>query len=105
MTDRKKPGVAFWATVMVASLAALYVLSFGPACWIASRTRTDDAAFFSIAYRPMWWAMHRQVPFVSQSLSLYAGMGLKKGGYLQVPSAGADDLGAPWSQVVILTAD
>jgi hypothetical protein len=33
MTDRKKPGVTFWATVVVASLPLLYVLSFGPACW------------------------------------------------------------------------
>jgi hypothetical protein len=32
MTDRKKPGVAFWATVIVVALLA-YPLSFGPACW------------------------------------------------------------------------
>ena len=29
MTDRKKPGVAFWATVMVVVVLA-YVLSIGP---------------------------------------------------------------------------
>ena len=31
----KKPGVAFWATVVVAGLV-LYVASFGPACWLAA---------------------------------------------------------------------
>jgi hypothetical protein len=34
MTDRKKPGVAFWETVVVVSIPLLYVLSFGPACWM-----------------------------------------------------------------------
>jgi hypothetical protein len=37
MTSRKKPGVAFWATVVVALVLA-YPLSFGPACWITTRT-------------------------------------------------------------------
>jgi hypothetical protein len=32
MTDRKKPGVAFWATV-AAIVLVLYPLSYGPACW------------------------------------------------------------------------
>ena len=36
MTSRKKPGVAFWATVAF-SLPVLYVLSFGPVCWAISR--------------------------------------------------------------------
>ena len=36
--DRKKPGVAFWATVALVGLPILYVLSFGPVCWITSRT-------------------------------------------------------------------
>jgi hypothetical protein len=30
MTDRKKPGVVFWAAVVVVCLPALYVASFGP---------------------------------------------------------------------------
>jgi hypothetical protein len=34
MTDRKKPGVAFWATVALVVVLVAYPLSFGPACWI-----------------------------------------------------------------------
>jgi hypothetical protein len=34
LTDRNKPGVAFWATVVLVGLPLLYVLSFGPACWM-----------------------------------------------------------------------
>src|SRR5262245_29364126 len=37
MTDRNKPGVAFWATVVVVVVLVAYPLSFGPACWITSR--------------------------------------------------------------------
>lgn len=32
MTDRKKPGVAFWATVGLVVMLVGYPLSFGPAC-------------------------------------------------------------------------
>ena len=33
----KKPGVAFWATVVAGAVLVAYPLSFGPACWITSR--------------------------------------------------------------------
>ena len=36
-SDGKKPGVAFWATVVVVAVLVAYPLSFGPACWISSR--------------------------------------------------------------------
>jgi hypothetical protein len=38
---RKKPGVAFWATVVVACLL-LYPISFGPACWVFSHVASDE---------------------------------------------------------------
>ena len=34
MTDRKKPGVAFWATVGLIVALVAYALSFVPALWI-----------------------------------------------------------------------
>jgi hypothetical protein len=37
MTDRKKPGWAFWTVVGLPSLLVLYVLGAGPAVWIVSR--------------------------------------------------------------------
>jgi hypothetical protein len=51
MTDRKKPGEAFWATVVIVCLA-IYVASLGPACWISSRTNVG-APMVSAIYRPM----------------------------------------------------
>jgi hypothetical protein len=38
---RKKPGVAYWATVVVVVLLMGYPLSFGPACWWFSAPRSD----------------------------------------------------------------
>jgi hypothetical protein len=49
--SRKKPGVAFWATVVVV-VALVYVLSFGPVCWINCRTGTCGP-LISTAFRPI----------------------------------------------------
>jgi hypothetical protein len=57
MTDRKKPGVAFWATVAVFVVLVGYPLSFGPACWISSHTldRGDriGAQTVNMMYQPI----------------------------------------------------
>jgi hypothetical protein len=55
MTDSKKPGVAFWATVVVV-VVLLYPISFGPACWITSRT-TSAARWLPGFYWPILWGM------------------------------------------------
>ena len=51
MTDRKKPGAAFWATVVVV-VVLIYPLSFGPACWISSRFNRG-AKLVPIIYLPV----------------------------------------------------
>jgi hypothetical protein len=51
MTDRKKPGVAFSATVGLVVLLA-YPVSFGPACWITSQMSVG-AETVSVMYRPI----------------------------------------------------
>jgi hypothetical protein len=59
--DRKKPGVAFWATVVVVGLPLLYVLSFGPACWLA-RQRFLPPSVAAQIYRPILWASADKLP-------------------------------------------
>jgi hypothetical protein len=59
MTDRKKPGVAFWATVVVVVVLMAYPLSFGPACWWFC-SNCSDAEFShvpeaSVLYLPFGW--------------------------------------------------
>jgi hypothetical protein len=81
MTDRKKPGVAFWATVVFA-LPVLYILSFGPACWIASRTEIDRAKGFQFAYWPLGRAIHADIPFAASILQGIARCGMSDGGVI-----------------------
>jgi hypothetical protein len=53
-SDRKKPGVAFWATVVLVAVLVGYPLSFGPACWLTSYTNIGAEAISRI-YRPITW--------------------------------------------------
>ena len=53
MTSRKKPGVAFWASVLVVCLMPiLYILSFGPACGLLARGAIPFAPTAAV-YRPI----------------------------------------------------
>jgi hypothetical protein len=59
MSDEcKKPGVVFWATVVVVVVPLLYVLSFGPACWWFPREVPSFHGNWFVArqiYRPFGW--------------------------------------------------
>jgi hypothetical protein len=52
MTDRKKPGVAFWATVVLVVALLGYLLSFGPACLLVNQKRVEITTVARI-YRPL----------------------------------------------------
>ena len=54
--EPKKPGAAYNVAVGLILLLLLYLLSFGPACWIASRT-IRGATTIGDCYRPITWAM------------------------------------------------
>ncbi len=58
--SRKKPSVAFWATVVVVVALVAYPLSFGPACWIASRR--DNKIPRSSRIPEFYWPIQTYVP-------------------------------------------
>jgi hypothetical protein len=76
MTDRKKPGVAFWATVVVVTVL-LYVLSVGPACWVSSRANSG-ASTVSLVYRPLTWGMSRSER-IADAVDWYSQLGSADG--------------------------
>ena len=82
-SDRKKPGVAFWAT-MVGVVPALYVASFGPVCWTASRMRGGDLAY---AYYPLMEAA-RYSRTVSRALQSVANWQSPSSGYWDLDKYG-----------------
>ncbi len=76
MTSRKKPGVAFWATVVVACLMVAYPLSFGPALWMSSHDWCSEDTAISIGkfYYPIL-ALRRSGPEqISSLLDWYAAL-------------------------------
>jgi hypothetical protein len=59
MTDGKKPGVVFWATVMAIAVLA-YPLSFGPAFWLSQHSLLPDAivSVGGVFYWPLGWVLN-----------------------------------------------
>ncbi|MGE5191994.1 MAG: hypothetical protein ACM3U2_05785 [Deltaproteobacteria bacterium] len=88
MTDRKKPGMAFWATVVVVCLPLLYVLSFGPACWITSWTNIG-ARIIPIVYRPITRCLSSSAP-VDGAIRWFSNLGAARGWGWSVNGGGSD---------------
>ena len=73
--SRKNPGVAFWATVVVVVVLVAYPLSFGPACWLASRDLLPAWAVLPlmVCYHPLNWIRHLPPP-AKEALDWYIGL-------------------------------
>ena len=71
MTDRKKPGVAFWATVGLL-LPVLYVLSLFPIAWLDEREMIPDDSIsekvVSGYCAPVRWARDNGPQWIADSL-------------------------------------
>src|SRR5262245_63765989 len=71
MTSHKKPGVAFWATVVVVVVLVAYPLSFGPACWLCEKGALSQRIGWTM-FRPVTWlVLHGPRP-VSSLIQAYA---------------------------------
>lgn len=69
-----------WAkrtAAVMAIVPALYVASFGPACWISSRTNFGEATI-SAVYQPLTWASSNSTR-TSSVLCWYAEIGAAAG--------------------------
>lgn len=78
MDDRKKPGIGFWATVVVVTLLVLYPLSFGPACWFTSRFDYGRKQM-PFVYRPVTWVMEKGSSRVQDAVYSYYSLFAKSG--------------------------
>ena len=70
MMSERKPAAGLWITFAILSALVLYVLSFGPVCWLNSRTEKGETALAFI-YRPVGWVMKANQP-AANILSWYA---------------------------------
>jgi hypothetical protein len=64
-----------WIVTALVGLPVLYVVSFGPACWICERLEKGTRAV-SVAYRPVIWAGNR-LPLGPGVMSRYAQLGAR----------------------------
>jgi hypothetical protein len=68
---RRKPGLAFWVTVVVVTALVGYPVSFGPWCWgQRPRLYLRPPAF----YRPLSWAIDRGGPHAWDAFTWYCGL-------------------------------
>jgi hypothetical protein len=71
--DREKPGVVFWATVVMVAALVVYPLSFGPACWGMDRGIGDSCEIAAV-FRPILWLWVSGPQWVGESVSWYANL-------------------------------
>lgn len=71
------------AAVMVAMVVVGYPLSFGPACWIMSRTENQ---MLPTMYMPIGYLISYSPPSISGALSAYATAGMPPGAHIYVPT-------------------
>lgn len=72
------------AITAVVLIPTLYVASFGPACWISSRT---GSPILPVAYQPIGWLLENAPQPIATALVEYAQAGMPSGFALGVPAS------------------
>ena len=78
MTNRKNPSAGFWFAVALVAVLVGYPLSFGPACWISSRTKIG-ADWLPFGYRPIVSGLSINPTRASAAIKWYARLGAARG--------------------------
>jgi hypothetical protein len=81
-----------WAKRMLAiaaALSALYALSFGPVCWISSRTESRS---LPAVYLPIGWLLNNSPHPIATVIVRYARAGMLSGSSVSVPVPDRDVL-------------
>ncbi len=93
MGDERKP-LWPWTVALLIGLAVLYVASFGPACWITSRTAAGASEVTAI-YAPLTRGLARQNR-ISDALNWYATVGAKPRWRWVMHDVAADEVEFRW---------
>jgi hypothetical protein len=89
---RKKPGVAFWATVVVVVGLVGYPLSIGPTCWflaIKDRHGRNSNTTFDALYWPIGWCAADERGWVNRALKWYVRLWLPTDSQIWIPDGGS----------------
>jgi hypothetical protein len=88
MTDRKKPGIASWATVVVVAVLVGYPLSFGPACRLAGQWPEVARPLAIVYWPPMKLLRDKPIPIATPLLAWWVDVCRGRLGCLYIGSAG-----------------
>jgi len=86
MTSRKKPGTAFWTTVIVVVALVCYPLSFGPACWATAQSGplVNPPCGWMCIYLPLSHYIREEKP-ENCALGRWVRLGLPRGHCVALP--------------------
>jgi len=76
MSEERKP-LWLWIVALMMAPPVLYVASFGPACWITSRS-SPSGDWLLVAYRPLMWTMEDGPAPASDAIVWYSFVGAAK---------------------------
>jgi hypothetical protein len=79
VTERKKTGVALWATVALVVVLVGYPLSFGPACWLSARGAIPEMVI-KYAYWPLLCQRVHLPNSIGAAIGWYGSVGVPRGG-------------------------
>jgi hypothetical protein len=91
--SRKHPSATFWATVAVVCLPLLYVLCFGPACWLTAQPWQNVIQNDGFDMPPRWMQIYRPFGIIlnkgnspaKNAVSWWATIGVKRTSCAVVP--------------------
>ncbi|MDB5336942.1 MAG: hypothetical protein JWN70_2561 [Planctomycetaceae bacterium] len=72
-TPRRTSGA--WIPIALLAMLLLYPLSFGPACWVATRMSSVNGDRFNQIYFPIIWTYNNSPDAVQQVIWTYASLG------------------------------
>src|SRR5262245_55848704 len=84
MTDDPKKPLWPWIVALLIGLPAMYVASFGPACWLMSRTTVCTKAI-TAAYQPIFFCWMRCPEQAAAWINWYCYVGARKDWYWGSP--------------------
>src|SRR5215510_10604822 len=87
MSDERKP-LWPWIGSLLFGLPVLYVASFGPACWVASRMAHPHPVIETV-YLPLGWGAEKFGPPAWSPLSFYARLGMPPKTFLLLKGGGS----------------
>jgi hypothetical protein len=74
MSARKQPSVAVFAVVILVTTLVLYLLSFGPACWIVDSGELKHWSSLRTAYWPIH-QMASRLPVILEAVCWWGDVG------------------------------